>query len=420
MKDLMVIVGIDPGITCGVAALRLDGAPVFIESRRNWNSSDLIQALTEIGELVIISSDVSPAPELLERLSKKLNAILFTPLISLGTIEKHQVARLYTKQYDIKLRNAHERDALAAAVKAYQHYKNKFERIDMKVKDLDIQVSADKVKTLVIRGYTIKRAIQQLLKPTNELAPRVKRGFSQEERLKRLVEELQERLLLEKEASKNLRVLNQELHLQIRTLKREISILQGKIEDVKSEQSTQIRRELEYHRLLDEVNILRAELSKANARLEDYKKRFDQLYYLRELESKGELIFLKPIESFTKEGLDKAFKLYDIKFGDYVILLDSSGGGPSTAETLAKRGTKAIITCKQMAHQARETFIKYAIPLVSADKVKIEWIEGFPYAESLSLKKAINDLDKLESLEAIKEIKTIIEDHIKELKNEEN
>jgi len=59
------------------------------------------------------------------------------------------------------------------------------------------------------------------------------------------------------------------------------------------------------------------------------------LQRLRELESKGELILLKPIDRFTAEGLERASKLYEIKPGDYVLLLDATGGGATTARKLA-------------------------------------------------------------------------------------
>ena len=91
MKRL--IVGVDPGVTVGLAALSLDGLPVLVESRRSWGLSDLIKAVSELGEATIVSSDVCPASELLEQLSHKLNAVLFVPLISMGSDEKRQVAK---------------------------------------------------------------------------------------------------------------------------------------------------------------------------------------------------------------------------------------------------------------------------------------------------------------------------------------
>ena len=96
---------------------------------------------------------------------------------------------------------------------------------------------------------------------------------------------------------------------------------------------------------------------------------------MRKLESKGELIFLKPIKTFTKEGLENAFKLYEIKPKESVILLDASGGGSNTAKMLAKRGVRTIVTRTSMAHHVRETFTKHEISIVPADKIEIERLE---------------------------------------------
>jgi len=415
MKRL--IVGVDPGVTVGLAALSLDGVPVFIDSRRGWAFSSLIHKITELGEPTIVSSDVSPPSEILERLSVKLNAVLFVPLISMGVDEKHQTARAYMERYGLKLKNAHEMDALAAAVKAYQHYRNKFEQVETRIKKQGIKVSVDDVKDLVVRGHTVKRAVQLLQSSGKVKAPPiVKKPVPREEQMKSLIRELRERLIREKERSKRLRESNRELRLKIKGLKTEISHLKDVIEKIRSDQSAQVRREREYQMLLNEVNRLRAKVSEQSARLEDYRRRFDEMRRLRELESKGRLILLKPIEAFTENGLRKAFRLYEIKAGDCVFLLDPSGGGAATAEALAKRGVKAVVTKGSMSHHARGVFEEYMIPVVSHEKLEIEWIEGFPYADLESLKRAIREVGEAETSKVYEEIIAILEDHKKELK----
>ena len=416
MKRL--IVGIDPGVTCGVAALTLDGVPVFVGSQCGWTLNNLLKMLTNLGEPIIISSDVVPASELVWKISKNLNAITFTPLISLGAVEKQHLARDYAERYAVKLSNTHEMDALAAALKAYNHFKNKFEQIEMQVKESDSKVSIDDVKVLVIKGYTINRAISYLTtKPEETGIPLIPRKIPREERLKNLVDELNERIILDKEEIKRLRTENKELRKQIRSLEKEVSHLQQKIEEIGNEQLVQIRREREYHRLLDETNVLKRRLSESLAKLEEYKQRFDALQRLRELQSKGELTPLKPIENFTKDGLEKALRLYNVKPGDYILLMDAGGGGPTTAKTLAKKGVKAIVSQTPMSHQAREEFDKYDIPVIPAMGVKIEWIEGLPYVHMPSLKDALDRLKEIEIDELLANVEDMIEEHRREMKN---
>jgi len=231
-----------------------------------------------------------------------------------------------------------------------------------------------------------------------------------------LVDKLKTRVLRERQTTERLRASNKELRRQIEELRQEISRLQRKIEEVKSEQTLEIQREREHQRLLDEINLLKERLSSSLFQLEEYKQRFDALKRVRELESKGELVLLKPIEAFTREGLEKAFQLYEIKPKDCVMLLDASGGGATTAEMLTKRGVKIVVTCTSMAHHAQEAFLKHGIPIVFADKVEIEWIEGYPYAKASSLKKAVETLRKEEKTETLKQLETIVKEYREERK----
>jgi predicted RNase H-like nuclease (RuvC/YqgF family) len=420
--DMMkrLIVGVDPGVTVGLAALSLDGLPVAVESRRSWSLSDLIKAVSELGEATIVSSDVSPASELLEQLSHKLNAVLFVPLISMGADEKRQAAKAYAETHGFKLNNAHEVDALAAAVKAYQHYGKKFSQVEARVEKQELKLQVDDVKNLVVRGYTLKAAVQTLLdSKKTKTPPMVKKRVPNEERMKNMIEELEGRLARERERSKHQKSANKELQAKIKALMDEIDGLNKKVAEARSAQSAEIRREREYQLLLNEYMKVKAKLSKYAGQLEEYKRRFDEMQRLRHLESQGRLVLLKPIESFTENGLRKAFQLYAVKAGDSVLLLDPSGGGAATAEELARRSVKAVAAHGSMSHQALEVFARYMIPVVSSEDLRIEWIEGFPYADSESLKKAIKEAAKetsqTEVSKAYDEFKTILEDHRKEV-----
>jgi len=412
-------VGVDPGVTVGLAILSLDGQPILVESRRDWGLSEIVKIISELGEPTIISSDVSPASEVLEQLSHKLNAVLFVPSISMGADEKRQVARDYADLYGLKLKNAHESDALAAAVKAYKHYERKFEHVEARIRDLSIKVSVEDVKDLVVRGYSMKRAIQHLQGVEKYKAPVVmKKRIPKEERLKNLIEELQDRLAKEREKLKQLRQTNRKLQARIKTLEAEILSLRETIKEIQSKQSLEVRREREYTLLMDELEKTKAKVREYSLKLEDYKRRFDEMQRLRELESQGRRVLLKPIETFTDRGLRKAFQLYGIRAGDSVLLLDPSGGGAATAEELAKRGVKTVVIEGQMSHNALEIFEKYMIPVVSHDDLKIEWIEGLPYVDSESLRGAIKKAGKREASTIYRQIKTILEDHRREIAEE--
>jgi predicted RNase H-like nuclease (RuvC/YqgF family) len=89
-----------------------------------------------------------------------LNAVLFVPESIMAASEKREITRLYAENHKVNLRNSHTRDALAAAIKAFQHYKNKFIRVEAEARKLMAPVSIEKVKALVVRGQTIQSALE--------------------------------------------------------------------------------------------------------------------------------------------------------------------------------------------------------------------------------------------------------------------
>ena len=414
-----LIVGVDPGLNCGLAALTFDGKPILVESRRGWSLDKIIERISGLGEPAIISSDVSPASSLLERLSKKFNAILFEPVISMSADEKHKLARTYIERYNIKVENVHEIDALAAAIKAYQHYKNKFEQVDAKLREIGSSLFPDEVKNLVIRGYSIARAIKALREPNFTKAKIViKRAATREERMKELIKELNDRLILEKERTKRLKATIRELRSEIKALRGEIERLKESLSRERSEQIFQIRREREYRRLVEEIKRLKDKILEQKLQIEEYRGMLNQIQMVREMETVEGLTLLKPIESFTREGLKKAFKLYDIRVGDLVFILDPSGGGSTTAESLAKRGVSTVIIKGVMAHQALEIFEKYYVPVISADKINIRWIGGLPYADPEEIKRVIREGETVRSSDEFEMVKTILDDYLRELKRQ--
>lgn len=419
MNMQKLIIGIDPGLNCGLAALKLDGTPILIESHRGWPLVKIIERIRELGEPTIISSDVSPAPVLLERLSKKLNAVLFEPALSMSVEEKHRLVRSYIERYNVKVENAHEVDALAAAIKAYQHYKNKFERVDAKLKEIENNLFPDEVKDLVARGYSIARAIKTLKGEalSAKLAP-IKRINTHEDKMKRIIEELTGKLILEKERNRLLKAANKELQLKIKSLTMEIENLKKSLEKARSEQIAQIRREREYQQLTEEIRFLKNKILEQEAQIEAYKRMLNDLQRLSSIESREGLTLLKPIESFTREGLEKSFKLYNIRVGDIVFILDPSGGGSTTAEILAKRGVKTVIIKGTMSYQALETFEKYFVPVISADKINIRWIDGLPYASQEEIKRLIKEGKIIKSTDEFENLRTVIEDHLREIESE--
>ena len=147
-----IIVGVDPGTTIGVAVLNLDGELKGLVSSRMMSVPDIVSYIREKGKPVVVATDVVPPPATVEKIKRSFKATLFAPNERIAVEEKVKLAKPYGYGND------HERDALAAAVKAFNAYKNKFAQIDRKAP----AHMTDDVKAMAVGGKAIDAAIEML------------------------------------------------------------------------------------------------------------------------------------------------------------------------------------------------------------------------------------------------------------------
>ena len=127
IKDKYIIVGVDPGTTVGLSALDLEGNILAIISKRSFSMSDVKEEIRKYGYPLIFASDVNPPSGFIEKLSTSFDSILYLPQLSIPVKEKNELTK------ELSVTNAHERDSLSAAIKAYINYKNKFVQIKSKI-----------------------------------------------------------------------------------------------------------------------------------------------------------------------------------------------------------------------------------------------------------------------------------------------
>ncbi|MFV2016433.1 MAG: DUF460 domain-containing protein, partial [Candidatus Heimdallarchaeota archaeon] len=115
-----LLVGIDPGITTGVAIVSLSGQIKSIYSRKNLSRGKLVADLASFGSPIAICADVSPVPQFVNKIASTYNAQLFSPKNQLNQIEKR---KLVSKALPNNKLNSHERDALSAVLHILNRFK---------------------------------------------------------------------------------------------------------------------------------------------------------------------------------------------------------------------------------------------------------------------------------------------------------
>jgi len=120
-----VIVGIDPGVTYGIAVLDMEGKLVHLSSKKHVKRSDIVKVVSGIGRPIIIATDVRPPPKTIESIARNFRCKLWYPKKSLSSKEKVKL----TKKFENKIEDVHERDALAAALKSYGYHHSIIKKI---------------------------------------------------------------------------------------------------------------------------------------------------------------------------------------------------------------------------------------------------------------------------------------------------
>jgi len=147
-----LIVGVDPGTTCAVAALGLDGSLAGVKSSRDMGAPQVIEYILSLGGPSLIASDVNPPPAFVSTIASRFGVRLYVPEKTMQVADKLELSRPYD------LSDAHQRDALAAALNAYRAYKHTFRRID----SLGLP---EEVKHMVLQGVSVSAAKASLEKP---------------------------------------------------------------------------------------------------------------------------------------------------------------------------------------------------------------------------------------------------------------
>jgi hypothetical protein len=142
--EKQLIVGIDPGTSVGLAFLDIDGNVLGVKSSRNLAIEDIITEIAAVGKAAVVATDKAIAPPVLTKVSGILGTRLFTPDYDLPVERKREMAERWPTNND------HERDSLAAAVYAYNHFQNKIRRIERQVLD-----ELERTKARVLKGEKV-------------------------------------------------------------------------------------------------------------------------------------------------------------------------------------------------------------------------------------------------------------------------
>lgn len=156
-----LIMGIDPGMTVGIALVDLDGRPVFAKSWRTIDRYEIISAISSHGKVIIVATDVSNPPELVKKIGALLGAVVYAPERDITVDEKNRIVSELKETYNFPIEDSHARDALVAALKAFRHYSNTILEVKSKLRNIE-GVDPYSVISEVIKGRSLSEVLEQV------------------------------------------------------------------------------------------------------------------------------------------------------------------------------------------------------------------------------------------------------------------
>jgi len=364
--DRYIIVGVDPGISTGVALLSLDGHIINVFSRRWLSRRQLIKYLSSQGKVLVVATDVNPPSLYAKKLASSLNAILFVPPKSLSIDEKREVVSNYIAKTasPLKIKDAHQRDALSAAIKALCFYRPKLEDVEKELDKLELGLPSSEVKALVIKGNSISDAIQKVSE--KYFIPPPNRYIELKE--KRDVEGLYRALKRLEDEVVKLRIENKNLRIREKELINEIKEKEETIEKLLSFQSLEFRRSKHSLSLESQISALKEEVNNLLHDLEILKSEKSDLEKLIYNLLKGNLIGVVMIEKLEMRSINDKIPLK----GKIIAVNNSMLYEEEAIEKVIEEKPKAII-------------LQNPNPII-VDKLEIS---GIPVITELELKKLI-------------------------------
>ena len=390
-----VIVGIDPGTTTAAAVVGLDGTVHALYSSRTADTADVTEWIVEQGRPIIVAADVEPMPETVEKFRRSFDAAGWKPTTDLPVDEK--LHRTREAGYD----NDHERDALAAALYAYDDHEDQIDRIAAKTPPrLDREAV---IAGVVAGGSSVEAVIEDLSEDDGsgggdggdadgETDPTEPERTEEEETIRRLRERVDR---LESHA--------ESLEADLDERDDRIEELESELEEAKREERIEARERRAVSRLERETDRLERERDEAQERVEDLERKVETLKELWRLdhsnfgdvaEGRG-LVSVKIVEQFTLDALDAADEAYGLVAGDVVYLRDPSGAGRRTAERLAETEPRAVIRGEgNLSDVADAVLFERSIPVVPADAVPVRKVDELAVASEEALADAVDDWEE--------------------------
>jgi len=383
------VLGVDPGTTAAICLLTLTGKIHKLMSKKGFTRAEIIRRVYRQGMPVLVASDVPNVPHFVDKLASSIKAEVFTPKKEIPVAEKNEIAREYSEDY--KIRNAHERDALTAAVYALRDIKPKLDQIDKRIRDEGLLVNRNHLKALVIKGMPMSEAIASLTRSQAKAVEAPPAEISKEEPITReQLDRLRSKIDSIEHENEVLEEKIDDLNRLVEYHKFRQTELEHSLEIVNEDNYWRVKRDRELARKESAIKHIRRDNRKLRRKIKSLEERLDRLIGVKRLEMRGDMLAIKTIPHFTRECILEYENNVGIKPNDIILFEDASGGGSQTASMLIDRGVAAVVADTPLSHLAVNQLVDSTIPVIEATEVELQRIDEFAFINRKKFEKQMS------------------------------
>ncbi|MCL5007389.1 MAG: DUF460 domain-containing protein [Candidatus Marsarchaeota archaeon] len=155
MDSRHLVVGLDVGKNSAIACLDLRGNTVLLMHGTSMGFDGMVEVIRNAGVPSVIAGDKKHTNALVRRINAAFNSRLFEPQADITLEEKRNAVK------GTGIKNEHERDAYAAAFKAYNYYVSKLRHVERVASKRSFhEMEADMVMSKVISRYSVSEALE--------------------------------------------------------------------------------------------------------------------------------------------------------------------------------------------------------------------------------------------------------------------
>jgi len=368
-----LIVGVDVGLTTGIAIFDLDRNLLFLGNKRFFSVSDVINYIMRFGKPLIIATDKKKIPATINKLAATFNCKVFNPDHDLGVEEKDEIVK-------IPIKDIHEKDALAAATFAYKAHVVQFTNIDRTLASMNLKEYKDTVKEMIItkEAKNIAEAIEKIKPkkeeiPTKQVLKEIKLDWKEK------AKEYEKKLDEQKKRYEILKIYDEKLDEKIKSLERQKQAYLE--EEMRKNEETRKKilkeKELKSRDIL--IKQLQFELAKQKSFSKIYEEEIEREKELKDIEN-DDLIPVVIVSDFTRESINNANRIFDIR--NKFIWFKNVKTSNSALNMLKSLKPKAVIA--NMDKESKEFLKDSGIVIVSDIEPELKRFYAFISPEEVN------------------------------------